>query len=382
MSLTLAILEVINLFEKCVPLPISVDIKQNCIIDSHHYKNKYFKCFLYANTWIAVFILLPFFVCRLIWLISHWKSYTAYNTIEAVIYALCLFILIIVLAVFYTFTKEKATIKYIINQRCQIVPEPNYGNQKLLRIPFFRKITLHQAIIYASATVSLLTPPALLVGPFTFPFCPLQIIFGTSALVKISAVVYYSLLVTYGVLLSFSLIMLSVSMIEGVILYSTTIYNNFSSDNLKQEHLRWKKCLNRFHVICIFIKTTDEIFGIFHTILIIVGILLASCGGYMILMMFEKVPLILYVGAFAITFVCFFIAITLTLFAQIPYKNAVKYKGYWKSMLKRKEDKIMLTSCRQIGFSDLIYGLYTAKLGLCICDDIVHNTVNLVLLNG
>ncbi len=380
MSYTSAILKVIYLFEKCAPLPISVDIKQKTIIDSHHYQNKYFKLFLQGNTLLVVFILFPFFVCHLIWLLSHWKSYTAYNTVEAVIYALCTFIVIIVLTAFYTLTTDSARIKYIINQRCYITPEPTNDLNRLFNIPLFKKITFYELLIYGSATVILLTLPAISVGPFIFPFCPLQLIFGTSFFVKICAGLYYTLLTIYSVFLCFTLIMLNVSILEGVIIYSSSIYGN--DITFKHERYKWKKCLTRFRVICIFIKSTDNIYGVFHTVLILVGVLVASCGGYIIMMMFDKVPLIIYIGALAITFVCLFIAIVLTLVAQIPYKRAIKFTQYWKYVLKRKEDKMLLKCCRHVGFEDFIYGLYTAKLGLLICDDIVQNTVNLVLLNG
>ncbi len=76
------------------------------------------------------------------------------------------------------------------------------------------------------------------------------------------------------------------------------------------------------------------------------------------------------------------LAMVLTYLADFPYKNSKMFLLYWKQILTRKEDRKVLNACVPTGFHLGPYGLARAKLGLQICDDIVRNTVTLLVLGS
>ncbi len=57
------------------------------------------------------------------------------------------------------------------------------------------------------------------------------------------------------------------------------------------------------------------------------------------------------------------------------------FKMYWKKIVVRKEDLRRLNACRPFSVELGPYGMSTSKLGLLICDDIIKNSVTILLLD-
>ncbi len=101
----------------------------------------------------------------------------------------------------------------------------------------------------------------------------------------------------------------------------------------------------------------------------------------MTLKMYNILHFVTYIIAPPLTLLCFVIAILLTFMADIPSKNSLLFRHFWKTRVKTKEHRLALLGCTPIGFRLGPYGIANAKLGLCICDDIIQNTVNVLLLD-
>ncbi len=65
----------------------------------------------------------------------------------------------------------------------------------------------------------------------------------------------------------------------------------------------------------------------------------------------------------------------------MPYTQTKKFKTFWTLNSLRKEERKRLQACKPTGFVLGPYGVCASKLGLHICDDIVHNTVTMILLD-
>jgi hypothetical protein len=114
--------------------------------------------------------------------------------------------------------------------------------------------------------------------------------------------------------------------------------------------------------------------------LITVGVFLGSVGTFMTLKMYSKLNLFLYMIGPATTMTCFGLAFLLTFLNNFPNKNSKIFKFYWKQFVARKEDKRMLYACKPYGVDLGPYGMSTSRLGLLICDDMLQNSVAMLLL--
>jgi len=144
--------------------------------------------------------------------------------------------------------------------------------------------------------------------------------------------------------------------------------------------LKFRLCYKRFRTLQIFLILGNSIFKDFLTILIFVGVLAASSAAFMTLKMYGVVNIFMYLLGPAATILGFVLALILTHLANFPFKNTRIFGLYWRHFANNKENKRLLRTCRPCGFSLGPYGVARALLGLQICDDIIHNTVTVLLL--
>lgn len=124
----------------------------------------------------------------------------------------------------------------------------------------------------------------------------------------------------------------------------------------------------------------NDIESEFSSILIFVGVFLGSIGAYMTVKMFSMLSLFIYMLAPAITITCFGIALLHTYLGSFPYRNSNNFLAEWKYSAVKEEERMMILACQPIGFKLGLYGNATSMLGVKICDEIIRNTVNMLLL--
>jgi hypothetical protein len=120
---------------------------------------------------------------------------------------------------------------------------------------------------------------------------------------------------------------------------------------------------------------------VFFPIFVFVGVFLGSSAAYMTFKMYSVFNLLIYMLAPAISMSCFGLALLLTFLANDPYKNSRIFKLHWNQLRVSKIHRKMLYACKPVGFKIGAYGMATSKLGLLICDDIIQNTVALLVLS-
>lgn len=76
----------------------------------------------------------------------------------------------------------------------------------------------------------------------------------------------------------------------------------------------------------------------------------------------------------------FIVAIALTHMADVPYQNSLDFHEYWKLRLVKKVDRTQFLTCFPVGIFLGPYGIANASLGLLIIEDIVNNTITLLVL--
>ncbi len=225
-------------------------------------------------------------------------------------------------------------------------------------------------------------PPGIFAGPFTISYCPVQLIFGKSLVVKLCASFFYAIVATFVAQIILSVILLFIVFLEKMINFSAIIYpsNFFSSDFIFVS--RFNKFYRRFRTMQIIFKLGNLTYQFFVTNGICVGTILGSCCGYVSLKMFRKLSLITYGFVVALFILCFILSLIATFLANVSYKHSKSFVKFWGANIRKKEDRKMLRACKSIAFEMGPYGILRAQLGLIICDDIIRNIVMMILLDG
>ncbi len=129
------------------------------------------------------------------------------------------------------------------------------------------------------------------------------------------------------------------------------------------------------------LTNANSLYTDFLTILIAIGVLAASVGTYVTLILYNSLRFVVYIISPTFSFYCYVIALLMTMYANIPRKHVIQFCTVWKCRLVNRIDRKILQSCPDnIGFTIGPYGIATAKLEILVCDDIIQNAVSLILL--
>ncbi len=100
------------------------------------------------------------------------------------------------------------------------------------------------------------------------------------------------------------------------------------------------------------------------------------------LKMYGLVNIFMYLLGPTKSITCIVLALLLAYLSNIPYKNTKIFKSYWKQFVMGKANKRSLSGCAPFSINAGPYGKATSILGMSICDDIIQNTVTMLLLDG
>ncbi len=384
MSLTLGAFKVHSVLEKVIPTPYSISLETYRISKSVSYNLSIHRLIRTCILYTIVCPLIPFITWRLVWLIHNWKVFTSLHFDQLVAYAALTCGIIIFTTAWHLERTQSETIQFILNERCNLVSITAYlitsPYDMQICIPYVGIYCLKELFIYGFSFPFILANLAAIAAPFAITYDPIQLIIGEqSVLIKFCLGWLYSVYVLYGQTTLLSALLLSIAFLEGIVSYSGTIhYMNEPFSTLMK--FRFRHCYRRYRILKILTVYANHVIQVFVTVLIFVGILLASCGAFATLKMYTVLNIFTYIIAPTGTVICFVVAILFTYLANFPYKNSLIFKQYWKRIVTRKEEKRMLLACTRIGFDLGPYGLAKAMLGLHICDDIIRNTVTFLLL--
>lgn len=287
----------------------------------------------------------PLIIYHFVWLIIHWKVYTIHQIDQVVLYSILVRMIIIHASVFQMQHIQYKEMIYVLNQAY------HFGAS-------------HEIFC----------------GPLVISYCPLQLILRTTFIAKSIEAFCDSVAVAHGGINVVSIFIFFIVLLENTIVYSSNMYPKSTCFRNCKSPVSFSNCCKRFQSLRIVLNLVNLVDFYFQTVIIFVGIILASCCSYMTIKMYGKIPLFYFMMMPCLAIMGIKIAIIQTYLESIPYKNTQKFKTFWKYQLKRKEDKKMLRACKPFGFCLGLYGIATAQHGLYICDDIIRNTVSIILL--
>lgn len=118
----------------------------------------------------------------------------------------------------------------------------------------------------------------------------------------------------------------------------------------------------------------------FLTTKIFVGIYIASGSLYIVLTMVGELPFVIYLAALLVSTLCLSLAIILTYVGGYVAEESERAIAIWKRRLKSLHQLKYTLAMRPFGIVTEAYGSLRPKLGLTISEDMINNTVSLILL--
>lgn len=376
MSIYKAVLKV-HLCLKSVSIqPYSADSSSSFLEENPRSCKKIGKVAKLFEFLFASFALL-FSASRVVWLFFQWKKYTTNQLDQGILYMLVACICIIYILLLQLQTTRCNTIVYLVNQipQCAVkFIEPSTPEQVT---PLGNhRLSSGQVFVYGLTLGIFIIPPALLLAPFAIDFSPLQIIVGSNHLtVKLVEGIFYFIYAIVPVVPFISIFLLMVAYMDGLqcaMLPLIDFNNSFC--------YRFDKLHKRFKMTDLLFQYGQELMGTFSTTVVCIGIVIASCCAFIGIKCFHVFHFVTYIGVLFILLLCFTIALLLTYLGNVPRKQSASFVDYWKGVMLNKERRKLLKNCKPLGFVLGPYGITTSKLGICICDDIIRNTVALILL--
>ncbi len=333
MALTSGVFAVHLILQKIVPQPWHLISRQQLATPSHPYSKRIFKLFRIFLQFVSFGLFLPFLIYRLSWLFFNWKTYTIYHVDQAVVYGMVFCVFLIFLPTCHVHNRFNTEIIHIINQ-------------------------LHQFRLRCS-------------------YCPLQLIIGSNYFVKVVESFYYTVLLAFNVFGLLSVILLIIMILDTLCFCTSKMFFPACVSNL-----RFRIYYRQFRSTEILFKIVNISFGPFLTVLIFVGITLASCTGSMTVQWYRRINTLVYMLMPVVTIMGFTYSLLLTYLANIPYENSKRFLNFWRIHLRKKGERRMIAACKTIEIRVRPYGFLRAQLGILICNDIVQNMITISLLDG
>lgn len=311
-------------------------------------------------------------------------------------YALLLAIFGIGQSAYSTVEKQLEESIYLFNQRFLLV---NHVVQLRKFVDVVRFVQnrncLGELFIYGFASGFLAFPLVFSVIPLFRSYDPIQLIlnwilslFGGNETnfviflaVKTFSSFYFLVIVCYGGSIVMFVLILIITMLESYVKMSRDLTaTGMNCVTRYQISTRFSKCIQNFRLLQLTITLGNLVISEFVAVLVGLGILAGSLGGFVMLVMFDAFPLIMYLSCSGIFFVAQIVNILLITLAGIPNKNGKRFRNYWKGRLKTGRENKMLRSCPEIGFSIGFIRNVKFCTALAISDTIINITASLALM--
>lgn len=141
----------------------------------------------------------------------------------------------------------------------------------------------------------------------------------------------------------------------------------------------FKSCYQQFRTIEMLMRLGNMIISKFLVALTCMGALAVTLEGYVVIMMYKEVPLLIYVPCLLMCLLALSINFVLFHFAATPNKESRLYQEYWKRRL-RSGEYLQLLACPEIGYSFGPLRNVSDKTGLITADVTVNGIATLCLM--
>lgn len=372
MSFTKASFQVFSIFQRYFNTPYLFDKASNCLISNPNYSKKSKKHILFCLAIATkIFLQIAFFV-QLCYLFYSFKKKDNNLNLEQIAFSATYFTLALILnsSSFMIVTKHH-DLQSVVAEICRL------GNG-INEISLLKNgtVDLKSLSIYSIVFEVLTIGFAFVLTPFFIDWDPLQALFGPFLVVKIFSAGLYGISI-YSGLIFVSIILMLIIIVEYMGIYTS---NNFGMGR-RHGITNFSSKYKQFRMIQVILIVANVVYNDFMAVLIAVGVLAASIGTYVTLVLWDDLNIFIYMASPALSLCCYMIAILLNQYANKPHANLFNFCILWKRNARNKVEKRIVRSCpHNIGFKCGAYGLLRAKLGIMICDDITQNAVDLILM--
>lgn len=245
-----------------------------------------------------------------------------------------------------------------------------------------RHLSLSESAVYMFSAGMLAMPVLYQINVFAIDHHPLKLAakrlnlltnIWTNILVALLSSVIYDFASVHGSGSFYFVLLGMVSFIEGMHIASSRL--------LRRGGMRiFKNQLRLYRVIYILLQIGGGVAGHFAERLIAMGILTASCGGYVFIKLCDDLPIFIYTIislCFPLFISCMFLMVTL---AATPESNAAKFKQLWKRELMNHSDRIRLLACPPLGYCCAFIHNCNRRTALSIANVTVNLVATLTLL--
>lgn len=355
-----------------VPLPLHVEIRETGPYIASHSLNKpskYLVLFVNCNLYFQF----GFWCLQLLWYIAHWTSYTKHHLSDAIVCYVIACVNTVYLNASISFENNCEALRFVLNQSMTVLVTHSG------RISRFKSLIV-ELIVYGLSSVALLASLAYTTVPFFLTSEPFQAVFGNSIATKLRASVLYTLTGLFQCGLACLILLICVVAITAFVAGTMGINEDMTNGRVNRSRfLSGYKAIQTARLIFApFIEGSYK----YMAVLTFVGVLEASGLGYGILKMFTSLPILVCLAAVQVEISIFAVALSVTYLAGVPRNVVLKFVYEWKKVPNGPEVKRVLTGIPNVGFWLGPYGIITALQGPTICNEIVVNTVSLVLLNA
>lgn len=169
---------------------------------SRSYSNPNFKRFRVLSRLLTFCVFYPFFIYRMCWLFFNWRSYTIQNVDQAILCGTIVCTYTIFLGISHFQHRYSAEVIYLVNQIHQLALLCNsvYASTtlKVVQANISRSHFGFEYFVYGISTCHVIITILGIALSFAVPYFPLQLIFGSSNVVKIVDSFLNSIILTFN----------------------------------------------------------------------------------------------------------------------------------------------------------------------------------------
>lgn len=198
----------------------------------------------------------------------------------------------------------------------------------------------------------------------------------------------YCSLSIYGGGIWLSLLVIMLAFAEAMMIISKQLGNRkycftMTTSKTKEQFKRSVSFANKlvvYRTTNILIRLGCQLISNYAQCLIVMGILLATCSGCVLVKLYDDLPFLLYSCMSMLLPLLAMINFGLITLASIPHENGEKFRYFWKKQFVSRMDRMKLKSCPPIGYSFGFIKNCERKTSLIIVDVSLNLIASVTLL--
>lgn len=144
----------------------------------------------------------------------------------------------------------------------------------------------------------------------------------------------------------------------------------------------FRQSMKLSRIMQILIRTGNQAVSSFVQTMLVMGVIMAACGGYVCIKLYNHLPLLIYLVDSFLLPLCLIVNFVLISLADAPHQNSVRCKHFWRDKLVRKVNRLQLQSCPMISYSFGFVENCRKQTALSIANFILNLVATLTLVTN